>query len=161
MMETFHFIEKSDFNNTFKLLFVLVYFRSILKGVGKVGVMLQKSRSILLLVFITLFFFSVIARVIFENVEIGQDGMIYGYSFINIWRSLDSMFLLMLMENFPDILLEAYGISTLYFIFFFIYIIFASIIVLSLVVGVFYFHFKNFYVYNLNKVVGKYDNFES
>ena len=160
MMESFGFMEKSDFTNMFKIMFIMIYFRSVLKALGKIGEMFKLSTSMLIMLLVDLCVFSILARVIFEGIEIGGDGIIYGYSFTSYFRSLNSMFLLILMENFPDILIEALQINPIYFIFFLIFILTSSIIVMALVTGVFYFHYKNFYVDNIQYVEAKYPIFK-
>lgn len=161
MMETFNFIEKSDFTSMFKILFVMVYFRSILKAFEKIAKMFKQSTAMIILLFADLCVFSILARVIFEGVEIGGENAVYAYSFTSFFRSLDSMFNLIIMENFPDILVECLNISFVYFFFFLIFILTSSIIVMALVTGVFYFHFKNFYVENIQKVEAKYPIFKN
>lgn len=160
MMESFGFMEKSDFTNMFKIMFIMIYFRSVLKALQKIGKMFQQSTSMLVMLFADLCVFSVLARVIFEGVEIGGDGIIYGYSFTSYFRSLNSMFILIIMENFPDIIIEALQINPLYFVFFLVFILTSSIIVMALVTGVFYFHYKNFYIDNIQYVEAKYPIFK-
>ena len=58
--------------------------------------------------FIIIFVFAVISRIIFEEVEFGSEDLLYGYSFTDIFRSIDTMWITMLMENFPDILFESF-----------------------------------------------------
>ena len=63
------------------------------------------------------------------------------------------------MENFPDIVLEAYHTNPLYALFFLIYILTSSVIVLSVLTGVFYYHFKALYEENLGRVVERFPGF--
>ncbi len=160
MLETFDFIEKSDLNNMFKMIFIMVNLKDVIRSVVRICKMLYLSNSVLLLQFVNLFIFALIARVIFEGVEIGSDSFIFMYSFTSFFRSFDTMFKTLLMENFPDILVDSYEINYIYVGFFILFIFISSIIVFSLVVGVFYFHYQSFYIDNINKMEAKYPEFK-
>lgn len=160
MLETFNFIEKSDLSNLLKMLFILANYKSVLRAMIRVGKMIYRCKDVLFLQFVNLFVFAIISRVIFDGVdELGQDGITYMYSFTSLWRSLDTMFITLLLENFPDILLDSYQINYLYVLYFFIFIILSAIIIFSIVVGVFYFHYQSFFVENINFVATEYPYF--
>ena len=159
LLEVFEFISASDFGNVFKLLFVMIYFKSVIKSFNKIFSMIVSSGSMVLMMVLVLFVFSTLARVLLQGVEMGDDGALYAYSFTTFWRSVDSMFLLMLMENFPDVCLEANGINLIIMIFFYLYVVVSAIVIISLLTGVFYFYFMNFYIENLREIGKKYPHF--
>ena len=159
LLETFELIYPSDFSNVFKLLFVMIYFKSVIKSFVKIYQMILSSGSMLLMMVLVLFVFSTLARILLQGIAIGDDGPLYGYSFTDIFRSIDSMFLLMLMENFPDVCLEANQINFVVMMFFYFYILISAIVIISLLTGVFYFYFRNFYTDNLREIGKKYPHF--
>ena len=159
MMETFNFVPKSDFKSIFKILFVMVYFRSILKAFHKMGGMLYRAYSMFVLIVLTIFVFAIMAAVIFEGEEIGDTGVIYGYSFTNLFRSMESLLLLMMMENFPDVLLDAFQISLFNFMFIIAFVFIASVIVIGFTTGVFFNYYKDYYVENIREVEDQYPVF--
>lgn len=161
LLETFEFIEKSDLSNMLKMMFILSNYKSVLRAIIRIGKMIFRCKDVLFLQFVNLFVFAIISRVIFDGVdELGQDGIIFMYSFTSLWRSLDTMFKTLLLENFPDILLDSYQINSMYVLYFFIFIILSSIIIFSIVVGVFYFHYSSFFVENINMVAAENPKFE-
>jgi hypothetical protein len=159
LMETFELIYPSDFSNVFKLLFVMIYFKSVIKSFVKIYKMILSSGSMLLMMVLVLFVFSTLARILLQGISIGDDGALYAYSFTDIFRSIDSMFLLMIMENFPDVCLEANQINFVVMMFFYFYILISAIVIISLLTGVFYFYFRNFYTDNLREIGKKYPHF--
>ena len=159
LMETFQLIHPSDFSNVFKLLFVMVYFKSVIKSFIKIYKMVLSSGSMLLMMILVLFVFSTLARILLQGITIGDDGVLYAYSFTNIFRSIDSLFLLMIMENFPDVCLEANQINFVIMMFFYFYILVSAIVIISLLTGVFYFYYRNFYTDNLREIGKKYPHF--
>ena len=159
MLETFQFIEPSDINNVFKLMFVMIYFKSILRSFYKIYQMILSSGSMVLMMVLVLFVFATLSRVFLQGIEIGDEGVLYGYSFTTFFRSLDSLFLLMIMENFPDVCLEANQINIVVMLFFYFYILVSAIVIISLLTGVFYFYYKNFYIDNLREVGKRYPHF--
>lgn len=161
LMEAFNFMGPSDIGNVIKLLFVMIYFKSIIKSFSKIYQMILSSGSMVLMTVLVLFVFSTLSRVFLEGIELGaeEDEVIYGYSFTSFGRSVDSLFLLMIMENFPDICLDSAEISAVIMIFFYFYILVSAIVIISLLTGVFYFYFKNFYIENLRVIGKKYPHF--
>ena len=159
LLETFELIQPSDFSNVFKLLFVMIYFKSVIKSFSKIYQMILSSGSMVLMTILVLFVFSTLARVLLQGIDIGDSGVLYAYSFTNFFRSLDSMFLLMIMENFPDVCLEANQINLVVVVFFYFYILISAIVIISLLTGVFYFYFRNFYTDNLREIGKKYPHF--
>ena len=82
------------------------------------------------------------------------------YSFTDIWRSFESMFITLLMANFPDILIDSYDVSSAYTLFFMIFILLNSIIIFGFLVGAFYFHYNSFYIENLSKIEAEHPFFK-
>jgi len=160
LMESFNFVPRSDFTAIFRILFIMVYFRSILKAFNKMAVMLKRSYSMVLLIFVTLFVFGVMATVIFEAEEYGSTSSIFLYSFSSLSRSIESLLLLMMLENFPEVLIDSIGVSVWHLLFLMAFVLIASILVISFVTGVFFFHYKRYYVENLNFVETKYPEFK-
>lgn len=138
-METFEFIEKTDINNLLKILFIMSNFNDVLRSLYRLAKMIEKSSSIILLLFSTLLIFGIFSRVIFDGTEIGEDddALIFMYSFTSFWRSFETMFITILMANFPDIVIDAYNVNAIYALYFIFYIFFAAIVIFGMVVGVF------------------------
>ncbi len=55
-------------------------------------------------------FFSVLSRILFDGEDIGddEDSIVFMYSFTSIFRAFETMFITVMLENFPDILIDAY-----------------------------------------------------
>lgn len=159
-LETFDFIPNSDFNNALKVFFIMVYFKSILRAFTKLATIISQSASIFILEISSLLIFSVLAMVIFENLEIGQEDDLYAWSFSSFTRSFDSLFILSLGENNPEVLLEAYHNSVFYTIFFVIFTFLVTILIGSLVAGILFFFMKRLYIKTLNQTAAKYPNFD-
>ncbi len=87
----------------------------------------------------SLFFFAIFSRILFDGFEIGEDeeAVVYTYSFTSFFRTFETMFITALMENFPDIVIDAYNQNALFAVYFVIIIIFCSIVIFGTVVGVF------------------------
>lgn len=159
LMETFNFLPRSDITSIFRILFTMVYFRSLLVSFYKIGRMLMKSMSMVILLFATLFVFSVLGSVIFEADDIGSDEIIYAYSFTNLFRTMETLLLLMRGENFPGVLIDSIEGSVFHLIFLIIFMLISAKIIGSFFSGVFFFHFKSYYIENLRKVEAKYPVF--
>ena len=114
-------------------------FNDVLRSLYRLWKMIEKSGSIILLLFSTLLIFGILSRVLFAGTDIGsdEDSLIFMYSFTNFWRSFETMFITIMMANFPDIVIDAYHINALYALYFIFYIFFAAIVIFGMVVGVF------------------------
>lgn len=160
-LETFGFIPNSDFNNALKIFFIMTYFKSILRAFTKLAQILYLSLSIWYLQISALLLFAVVAMVIFENVPIGQDDPTYRWNFTSFAKSFDSLFLMMLGENHPEVLLEAYNANVFYTAFFVLFTLLVTILIGSLSAGVLFFFMKRLYVANLNGLAAKYPEFDN
>lgn len=149
----------SDFPSIFKLLFVIVYFKSVMQSFGKIGSMLASSAAILFLLAFVIIIFASLGLALFEGLPVGADTILKGYCFRNFASALETMFLIIFYEMFPDILVETGVYSWVYAGFFAIYAIITSILLLGLTTGVFYYNYKGIYTRTLNRVAAIYPTF--
>lgn len=161
LMQAFNFMAVNDLPNIFKLLFVIISFKSMMYSFAKIGKMLATSSQILMLLFVVLFIFSLMARVMFEGLDIGAENTLQGYCFTSFIASLESMFQIMFYESYPDVVVEAGLSSPFYVVFFVLFSVITSVMLLAMTTGVFYFNYKGIFTKNLNYVAQKYPDFVS
>lgn len=138
-LELIGMIPGSEVNNFMKIVFIMVHFNDVLRSFHRMYQMMINSTDILIVFGSSLLFFTIISRILFDGLEIGddEDSIVYTYCFTSFFRTFESMFITALMENFPDIVIDAYNLNPLYAIYFGGMILFCSIVVFGTVVGVF------------------------
>ena len=161
LMQAFNFMAVNDLPNIFKLLFVIISFKSMMFSFAKIGKMLATSYQIFMLLFFVLCIFSLMARVMFEGLDLGAESTLQGYCFKSFIASLESMFLIMFYEQYPDVIVEAGLFSPFYVVFFVFFSVVTSVVLLAMTTGVFYFNYKGIFTKNLNNVAQKYPEFVS
>jgi hypothetical protein len=105
----------------------------------KIFKLIRDTKSISFILFFMLFVFSLIGHLI-----LAQDDN----EFKTFFTSLDSMFILLITNNFPDILLKALEISKLSIVFFVSYLLINYFIFLSLLKALYY---ASYIDYNISK----------
>jgi len=138
-LELIGLIGGSELNNFLKISFIMVHFNDVLRSFYRMVLMIKESANILIVFGSSLLFFTVLSRILFDGLEIGQDedSIVFTYSFTSFFRTFESMFITALMENFPDVVIDAYNLNPLFAIYFGFIILFCSIVVFGTVVGVF------------------------
>lgn len=96
-------------------------------------------------------------RVLFFGIELDEDDAInYGYSFTNIWRSIESMLNTMGGGNFPDFLINAYKINYFYTFFIYVYNFIAGSFIFGFFAGGIGENYMGYYTLSLRRVAAKY-----
>ena len=104
---------------------------------------LWRSREIIFLFVLNWLFFSAASRVFFQAYKDYFDNpKYYMYNLTNFKDTVFSLYVLLTTANYPDILVKKYGTNRLTFIFFFIYTFMTIFIMINMLVGVFYFNYK-------------------
>lgn len=114
--------------------------------------MMVNSGSVIFLLLIVLTVFGVISRVLFQEVDIGagEDELTFAYSFTSFWRSFETMFITIQMGNFPDVVIDAYNINSIYAIYFMFYILLCANVIFGIFAGALGDNYVSFYDENLN-----------
>ena len=146
-IESTNLKQRSDFNNFFKVMFVIVYFNDTLRSMYRIAYMCYDTYKFVGVFMSFLLVFSIFSRILFDGQEIGsdEDAITFMYSFTDIFRSFETMFITVLMENFPDIIIDAYHINSLYALYFIFFIFITSIIIFAMLVGMFGDSYCSFY----------------
>lgn len=79
----------------------------------------------------------------------------YIFNYETFSKTLYTLFILSTLDNYPDALLGIINERPFLLIFFFCFTIFSAIIMISIMTGVFYTHFKDIYSENVDKLVGE------
>lgn len=104
---------------------------------------LWRSREIIFLFVLNWLFFSAASRVFFQAYKDYYDvEKYYLYNLTNFKDTVFTLYVLLTTANYPDILVKKYGQNRLTFIFFFIYTFITIFIMINMLVGVFYFNYK-------------------
>lgn len=104
---------------------------------------LWRSREIIFLFVLNWLFFSAASRVFFQAYKDYFDNpKYYMYNLTNFKDTVFSLYVLLTTANYPDILVKKYGTNRLTFIFYFIYTFMTIFIMINMLVGVFYFNYK-------------------
>ena len=69
----------------------------------------------------------------------------YLFNYETIFSSIYTLFILSTLDNFPDLILWVYSNRPEMMVFYYIFTIFTSIVMISVLTGVFYTNFKEFY----------------
>lgn len=154
-------VERSGLSTVCNLLFVFFYFKTVIKALKYFIKMISFSWEVLLLWFVNVFVFALIARLAFENVDIGSPSFFQGYSFSSFTDSVNSIFGLMFLSGFPDIMVDAHAKNPLSILIFVPFLIFSSILISYSITGNYYFHFKMCYIENLNQQHSRYPDFRT
>lgn len=84
-----------------------------------------------------------------------------GYSFSSFADSVNSIFGLMFLSGFPDIMVDAHAKNPLSVLIFVPFLIFSCILISYSITGNYYFHFKMCYIENLNQQYGRFPDFRT
>ena len=104
---------------------------------------LWKSREIIFLFMLNWLFFAAASRVFFQGFEnYANNDKYYIYNLTNFNDTFFTLYVVLTTANYPDILVKKYGENRLIFIFFFIYTFMTIFIMINMLVGVFYFNYK-------------------
>lgn len=143
------------------LLFAFFYFKLVIKALRYFTKMISYSWEVLLLWFLNVFIFALIARLAFEDVDIGSPSFFEGYSFASFTDSLSSILALINLQSFPDILVDAHAKHPISIVLFIPFLVFSSILIGSSIIGNYYFHFKMCYIENLNEQYARHPEFRT
>ena len=79
----------------------------------------------------------------------------YLVNFENFWKTSYTLFILTTLDNFPDVMLGIVNDEPVLLLFFFFFSIISGIIMLSIMTGVFYTHFKDLYSATVDKLISE------
>ena len=160
----FHLIIPTNMENTMKIFFLLFSFSSVIRTLERTFGLLKYVGFILGLLFVNVILFGLFFRVYFKNKSVNEhydDTLIYEYSFTSIYRSCNTLFMVIFFENVPNIIIDVATISNFACFVLYIYIIITSIIIISLLTGIFFFIYNYYYVETYHKVCQEYPSFEN
>lgn len=89
------------------------------------------------------------------NPEVKGTGDHYLVNFTNWWKTMYTLFILSTLDNFPDVMLGIVNSEPVLLLFFFFFTIISGIIMLSIMTGVFYTHFKDLYSASVDTLVSQ------
>lgn len=159
ILESLTALPPTNISIVFNILFVFSYFKIVIKSLQFFGKMLSYCWEVLLLWFFQVFVFALIARIAFENVDIGSPNFFQGYSFASFTDSLNTIFGLMFLSGFPDILVDAHAKHPVTILIFIPFLVLTSILLGGAIAGNYYFHFKMCYIENMNQQYWNYPQF--
>lgn len=124
--------------------FFLMISIDILRIAGlRLAGILWRSREIIFLFVLNWLFFSAASRVFFQSYKDYFDNQkYYMYNLTNFKDTVFSLYVLLTTANYPDILVKKYASNRLTFVFYFIYTFMTIFIMINMLVGVFYFNYK-------------------
>lgn len=160
----FRLIIPTNMENTMKIFFLLFNFSSVIRTLERTFGLLQYVGFILGLLFVNVFLFGLFFRVYFKNISINEDfdeTLIYDYSFTSIYRSCNTLFMVIFFENVPNVIIDIAVVSNFACFVLYIYIIITSIIIISLLTGIFFFIYNYYYVETYHQVCQDYPEFEN
>ncbi len=157
----FGFIRTTDIKQVVKFVFIVCYFKVVLRTLMKVVKQLEDAGFIFILLLIALFIFSILCRILFLNERVSEfeNELVYFHSFTSIWRTIDTLFCLIFLENSPYIFADAFKVSFFSMLLLLVYMALTAFILLSLLTGIFYNSFQKYYIQNLRYVVHEYPQF--
>lgn len=79
----------------------------------------------------------------------------YLVNFENFWKTSYTLFILTTLDNFPDVMIGIVNDEPILLLFFFFFSIISGIIMLSIMTGVFYTHFKDLYSATVDQLVSQ------
>lgn len=79
----------------------------------------------------------------------------YLVNFENFWKTSYTLFVMTTLDNFPDVILGIVNDEPILLLFFFFFSIISGIIMISIMTGVFYTHFKDLYSATVDKLVSQ------
>jgi hypothetical protein len=161
ILESLGAFARTEITTLFGLLFAFFYFKLVIKAMRYFLRMISYSWEVLLLWFLNVFIFALIARLAFEDVDIGSPSFFQGYSFASFADSLSSIFALISLQSFPDILVDAHAKNPISIILFIPFLVFSSILIGASIIGNYYFHFKMCYIENLNEQYARHPEFRA
>lgn len=161
ILESVGVVGRSELPVFLGLLFVFSYFTTVIKALRMFFKMISFSWEVLVLWFLNVFIFALIARLAFENVDIGAASFFQGYSFASFADALVSILGLMSLEHFPDVLLDAHAKHPLSVLLFVPFLIFSCILLGTSIIGNYYFHFKMCYIENANQQYARFPQFRT
>lgn len=160
ILELMSLIPLTTISTIFNILFFFFYFKTVLRAVKFFFKMISYSWEVLLLWFANVFIFALIARIAFENVDIGAPNYLQGYSFHTFTDSLNSIISLMFLGGFPDMLVDAHAKSPLTVLIFVPFLVLTVVMIGFSISGNYYFHFKMCYIETLNRVYSQVPEFK-
>ena len=130
-------------------LYVILQTRVLREYWIKYFLVMKDSMPMMLFILVSVLYFSWMFQRFFSGTLEGvQFFGSFGNSFFN-------MIVLMTTTNFPDVMLPAYQISRLYFIFFFFYLFIVLLLLMNLLLAIFYSNFKTRFKQGLDEVEDK------
>lgn len=90
-----------------------------------------------------------------EEINPEKRNVHYVFNYETFSKTLYTLFILSTLDNYPDALLGIINERPFLLIFFFCFCIFSGIIMISMMTGVFYTHFKDIYSENVDKLINE------
>ena len=159
ILELTSLLPLTNLSTIFNILFVFFYFKTVVRAVTFFAKMMSFSWEVLLLWFVNVLVFALIARIAFEDVDIGSASYLQGYSFRTYHDSLNSIISLMFLGSFKEILVDAHAKSPLSILIFGPFVLLTVVMIGFSLHGNYYFHFKMCYIEVLNRIYTKYPEF--
>ena len=152
----------NNFENTFKIMMIFSSYGFIIKAFERYYKLVYHSGIIILTFFSSIMFFSLYFRIRFKNIDMSiyDDELIYDFSFKTYPRAVLTMISTAFGANFPDLPIIIGERCTISLVVFWVFIFFNSIILLSIIMGVFYFIYMEIFIKNYEFVVEKYPDYE-
>lgn len=115
---------------------VMTLFKTLRQYLFQYLATLYDSMAMVIFIIVYVLYFSWIGQKIFTGT---LQGTLYMKSF---WDSAYNMFVLMTTSNYPDVMLPAYQMSRMYFIFFGTYLLLGLFLIMNLLLAIIYSNFK-------------------
>jgi hypothetical protein len=136
-----------------RLIRITISIRSLREAIKRIVYVLFDSKEILLLLISYIVFSSWAGYRLFRGTPEGE-----AY-FTSLSSSCWSLLILMTTANFPDVMLPAYKMGTIYVLFFVAYLIFGLYFLMNLLIAVFSSNYKNRVEQSINKFVNVRENY--
>jgi len=114
----------------------IIFFSQLRSNLKSVALDLKDSIVVLFCIFAYIMYFAAVGMFIFDGTQTGFT------SFSSLGDSFYSLIILITTSNFPDIMLYAYAESTVYVLFFVIFVLFGVFFLLNLLLGVIFDNYK-------------------
>lgn len=97
-----------------------------------------------------IFFFSIVGRILFDNVELISKKGMHKVNFSNVFYSFNSHFKLMFKDSLDELFKKTIGLHFFYFLFILIYELASNILMQGIMGSIFYFFYKLEYIKIVN-----------
>lgn len=135
-METFNFVERTDLNQIFKILFVICCSDELLNTFYRLYRLFVDSYPMFLLLLGELFIFACFFRIIFygEPIE-DSSGLAFSYSFRTFARTFETLMITTIGGNFPGLILDAYYLNKVYVLLIYSFNFLSAVIIFGIFAG--------------------------